>query len=468
MASIPFAVDIDLLGNQVLNVVLQNLVAHPSAKKKGFIYFNTADKTPYVLSTALASGDGADLWIDIGKGTTNLSLGTITGTAVTILSSTGTSVTMSVATVVNAGLMSAVDFARFSTLVAALGTDIDTGTDILKFVTSKALRDSGVINATVASEFTGMTDKTTADDTDVFIIEDGAASGVKKKLTFARIRVVITALITTHKTAAGDHLAAVITNVAAGTIVATTIQAAINELDTKKIGRAEVDASAYGFVLNENNLVSNSATKVPSQASVKAYVDSAITTADIAHLVGPIDCSTNPNFPAANKGDCYKVSVAGKIGGASGTQVRVGAVITCWTDATVTGTLASVGSNWTIEESDLDNATETIPGFAQIATQTQTNAGTDDTTIVTPLKLAVNIATYSFAKRVVYAAFGDGVAISFAITHGIGRKQVSTKVYYVATDQEVFCKITNTNTTTVTIDFNVAPASASLYAVVIG
>lgn len=36
---------------------------------------------------------------------------------------------------------------------------------------------------------------------------------------------------------------------------------------------ADVDASGYGFFLDEDDMVSDSATKVPSQQSIKAYVD---------------------------------------------------------------------------------------------------------------------------------------------------------------------------------------------------
>jgi len=36
---------------------------------------------------------------------------------------------------------------------------------------------------------------------------------------------------------------------------------------------ADVDASGYGFFIDEDDMVSDSAAKVPSQQSVKAYVD---------------------------------------------------------------------------------------------------------------------------------------------------------------------------------------------------
>lgn len=100
----------------------------------------------------------------------------------------------------------------------------------------------------------------------------------------------------------------------------------------------------------------------------------------------PIDCSSNPNYPASEPGDTYKVTVAGKIGGASGEDVEVGDLIICTTN-NAGGTQAQVGQHFFIVQANIDQATETVVGFAKIATQAQTDAGTNDDTIVTPKKL---------------------------------------------------------------------------------
>lgn len=67
---------------------------------------------------------------------------------------------------------------------------------------------------------------------------------------------------------------------------------------------------------------------------------------DVFKLIGSIDCSGNPNYPAANAGHVYLVSVGGKIGGASGLDVVAGDTITCMVDDTAAGTEAAVGANW--------------------------------------------------------------------------------------------------------------------------
>ena len=70
---------------------------------------------------------------------------------------------------------------------------------------------------------------------------------------------------------------------------------------------------------------------------------------------GVIDCSANPNYPAANAGAVYKVSVAGKIGGASGVVVEVGDTAYCTTTA-VSGDQATVGASWNIAQENIDGA----------------------------------------------------------------------------------------------------------------
>lgn len=61
---------------------------------------------------------------------------------------------------------------------------------------------------------------------------------------------------------------------------------------------------------------------------------------------GVIDASLNPNYPAADSGDVYVISVAGKVGGAAGKVVEVGDMIFCNTDSTPAGDEAAVGARW--------------------------------------------------------------------------------------------------------------------------
>ena len=99
-------------------------------------------------------------------------------------------------------------------------------------------------------------------------------------------------------------------------------------------------------------------TKIPTEAAVANAISTALAAADAMTYKGVIDCSTNPNYPAANAGDTYKVSVAGKIGGASGVSVQVGYILICTVDNTVTGDHATVGANWDVIP--INNAGEVI------------------------------------------------------------------------------------------------------------
>lgn len=111
-----------------------------------------------------------------------------------------------------------------------------------------------------------------------------------------------------------------------------------------------------GALDTDATLAANSDTRVPSQKAVKAYADALIAAADAMVYKGVIDCSANPNYPAANAGWFYKVSVAGKIGGASGPNVEAGDTLLCVTDATASGTQAGVGANWDIIQVNIDGA----------------------------------------------------------------------------------------------------------------
>lgn len=76
---------------------------------------------------------------------------------------------------------------------------------------------------------------------------------------------------------------------------------------------------------------------------------------------GGQDCSANPNYPAALKGDVYSVTVAGKIGGASGVVVAVGDTFLATAD-NAGGTQAAVGTSWIVSQANIDLANITITG----------------------------------------------------------------------------------------------------------
>ncbi|HEY0220026.1 MAG TPA: choice-of-anchor R domain-containing protein [Afipia sp.] len=128
-------------------------------------------------------------------------------------------------------------------------------------------------------------------------------------------------------------------------------------------------------------LAANSDTRIASQKATKAYVDQIVAANDAMVFKGVIDCSANPNYPAADRGWTYRVSVAGKIGGASGVNVEAGDILLCLTDGTASGTQASVGSAWGIIQVNIDGAV-TLTGAQVLTNKTLTapdiNGGTVD------------------------------------------------------------------------------------------
>lgn len=249
-------------------------------------------------------------------------------------------------------------------------------------------------------------------------------------------------------------------------------------------------------IITATDLTGSADTNIPSTAAIKAYVDGKI--GGLGNLEGGWDASIGV-FPTGSspvsgtkKGDYWYVSFGGTVGGVT---FNVGDVIIARVDnasvtvasdwiqlevnrdqattstlglvTLATGTEVNTGTdaNKAVTPSTLSGrtATETRSGLAAIATQTQVNTGTDDATIVTPLKLKTLLdnRTGGYAANV-----GDGSATSFALTHGLGTRDVVVAIYDNSTYEEVITDVVLTSTSVVTVTFAVAPAS-NAYRVVI-
>jgi hypothetical protein len=127
-------------------------------------------------------------------------------------------------------------------------------------------------------------------------------------------------------------------------------------------------------------------------------------------------------------------------------------------------TLETTPLIWTAFGTATPAASETTAGIAEIATQAETDTGTDDLRTITPLKLATYV---NRAKR--YAvAFGDGSATSYVITHNLNTIDVQVIVQEVGgSKRDVFCEVQHTSVNSVTILTASAPAASAYRAVVI-
>ena len=126
-----------------------------------------------------------------------------------------------------------------------------------------------------------------------------------------------------------------------------------------------------------------------------------------------------------------------------------------WRQTAVNGVLGTNNVLWVQFGTGAAAASETSAGVAEIATQPETDAGTDDLRIVTPLKLA----TSPFATRKVGQNIGDGAATSYAVTHNLNTRDVTVEVVRNSgTFDTVLAEVQRTSVNAVTILFDVAPA----------
>jgi hypothetical protein len=118
---------------------------------------------------------------------------------------------------------------------------------------------------------------------------------------------------------------------------------------------------------------------------------------------------------------------------------------------------------WTTFGTSAPPASETSAGIAEIATQTEVNAGTDDLRIVTPAKLA----NWSGRSLQVNAVIGDGSATQFDVTHNFNTRNLSVEVYRNSAPHDtVLVDVERPTVNAVRVRFGAAPASNSYVVVV--
>lgn len=131
----------------------------------------------------------------------------------------------------------------------------------------------------------------------------------------------------------------------------------------------------------------------------------------------------------------------------------------------INGTIDSSTVSWVTFGTAAPAASETTPGIAELATQAEVDAGTDDLRIVTPQKLA----NWSGRLRKVSANVGDGSATSYVVTHNLNTRDVVVRTFPNSGEyDDVEVDVQRTSITTVTVVFATAPASNAYRVVVLG
>lgn len=131
---------------------------------------------------------------------------------------------------------------------------------------------------------------------------------------------------------------------------------------------------------------------------------------------------------------------------------------TRWRQTAVNGVLGTNALNFISDAASVPSAGEGTAGVAQIATQSAVDAGTNDSQIVTPLKLKNS----AVAHRVVSQVIGDGVATSFSISHTFATTNVDVVVRENSgARRQILVENDTPDANTARVLFAAAPASNS-------
>lgn len=138
---------------------------------------------------------------------------------------------------------------------------------------------------------------------------------------------------------------------------------------------------------------------------------------------------------------------------------------TTWRQTAVNFTLGSGAVAWTTFGTAASSASETTAGVAEIATQSETDTGTDDARIVTPLKFKTSTLRVKSASGTV----GDGSATQYDITHNWNTRNVVVNVFRTASPyDEIECDVERTTVNAVRVRFASAPSSNEYTVLLLG
>lgn len=193
---------------------------------------------------------------------------------------------------------------------------------------------------------------------------------------------------------------------------------------------------------------------------------STLIVADLSDVTGTLkfqggyNATTNtPNLtapaPGAIKvGYYWVVTVAGTF---FGTTLEVGDSLFANVDD------PSVLADWTIVQANVGYASETVAGIIKLATQALTDAGVDDLTAVTPLKLNTWKANKKLTSKYVQTPVSIGTVPGVqTITHNLNTQDVQVEVYDTTTWERYVVQVIPNTPNTVQISANGATKTVSV------
>ena len=124
--------------------------------------------------------------------------------------------------------------------------------------------------------------------------------------------------------------------------------------------------------------------------------------------------------------------------------------------STRTMTLADLGYTGATDANKyvLPDATESVKGGVELATQAEAEAGTSTSVVMTP-----DNVTEWFAARRFKASIGDGTNTGYTVTHNLGTTDVFVQLFDASSGDTVFADVFRSSTSEVEISFGSAPAA---------
>lgn len=216
-------------------------------------------------------------------------------------------------------------------------------------------------------------------------------------------------------------------------------------------------------------------------AVTKAYVDQL--TASGMSIVGALDGTLNPDYPAATIGEAYKINGDGFIGGVSGEAVENGDVVLALA-TNAGGDHATVGTDWLVLQGNVDKATTAVAGLVTLANgptdwyvggvwdvATALAETTNVTTVADATDIAMNVSsdtataltTYIDAQianvnanvsGLVYNEVMPAAALTLDVDHNLDATTI-VEVYEHATGETVMTNVTRPTTNRVTVTHSI-------------
>lgn len=123
----------------------------------------------------------------------------------------------------------------------------------------------------------------------------------------------------------------------------------------------------------------------------------------------------------------------------------------------------SVLADWTIVQANVGYASETVAGIIKLATQVLTDAGVDDLTAVTPLKLNTWLTNKAITRKFVQTPVSIGTVPGVqTITHNLNTQDVQVEVYDTTTQVRYVVQVVPNTPNTVQISANGATKTVSV------